>query len=107
MEWLTRSAMCFLARIRSVPADRNGSHCFFSQHSTLQRSSTVNAPDQNPLLSQLALSIVLRAYLKEEVHELLERLRFAGHDESYYVHEKASLSVAIEHDGQHLLLFAG
>ena len=61
-------------------------------------------PDQDPLLPQLALSIVLRAHLEEEVHELLERLRFAGHDESYYVHEEARLGVAVEHDGQDLLL---
>lgn len=62
-------------------------------------------PDQDPLLPQLALSIVLRAHLEEEVHELLEGLRLAGHDESYYVHEKTGLCITVQHDGQDLLLY--
>lgn len=90
-----------------MPANRIGWRCFCRQHVLLPQFATVNAPDQNPLLAQLALSVVLRAYLEEEVHELLERLRFAGHDESYYVHEKAGLCVAVEHDGQDLLLCGG
>jgi hypothetical protein len=63
-----------------------------------------DAPDQNPFLAQLALGIVFRAYFEEEVHELLKRLRFAGHDESDDVHEEAGLRVAIEHDREDLLL---
>jgi hypothetical protein len=101
----TRSAMCFLVRIRWVPASRIEWRCFCRQHMNLLQLATVYAPDQNPLLAQLALSVVLWAYLEKEVHELLERLRFTGHDESYYVHEKTGLCVAVEHDGQNLLLF--
>lgn len=62
------------------------------------------APDQYPLLAELALGVVLGADLEEEVHELLEGLGLAGHDEAYYVHEQAFLGVAVEHDGEDLLL---
>ena len=51
------------------------------------------------------------ADFQEQVHEFLEGLRLARHDESYYVHEEAGLGVAVEHyredpflcDGQDLL----
>jgi len=68
--------------------------------------SFIYAPHQYPFLSQLALRIVLRAHLKEEVHQLLELLRLGGHDKSYDVHEEAGLRVAVEHDREDLLLGA-
>jgi hypothetical protein len=52
-------------------------------------------PHQDPFLSELPLGIVFGADLQEQVHQLLQRLRLAGHDESYYVHEEAGLGVAI------------
>jgi hypothetical protein len=61
-------------------------------------------PDQDPFLAQLSVRVVLRANFEEEVHELLQRFRLAWHNESDYVHEKASLRVAIEHYGEDLLL---
>ena len=66
----------------------------------------MHLPNQYPLLTQLALSIVLGADLEEEVHEFLQGLRLAGHDESDNVHEEAWLRVAIEHDGEDLLLWS-
>jgi hypothetical protein len=72
----------------------------------LQGISCIYAPDQYPFLPQLALRIVLRAHLKKKVHQLLELLRLGGHDESYDVHEEAGLGVAVEHDGEDLLLGA-
>lgn len=62
------------------------------------------APDQNPLLAQLAVSVVLGADLEEEVHQLLQLLRLARHDESYYVHQQTLLGVAVQHYGEDLLL---
>lgn len=65
----------------------------------------MHLPNQYPLLTQLALRIVLGADLEEEVHEFLQGLRLARHDESDNVHEEACLRVAIEHDGEDLLLW--
>lgn len=93
--------MCFLGRIHWVLASRIESHCFAlsaSHHSTAPHC--VDAPDQDPFLPELALGIVLGADLEEEVHELLQWLRLAGHDESNNVHEKAGLRVSIEHNGE-------
>jgi hypothetical protein len=61
-------------------------------------SFRVYAPHQYPFLPQLALRIVLRAHLQEEIHQFLKWLRLGGHDESYDVHEEAGLRVAVEHD---------
>lgn len=99
--------MCSLARIRSVLVDRIEWRylCTISRWQALLQDMYV--PHQDPLLPQLALRIMLRAYFEEEVHELLEGLRLAGHDESYYVHEEARLCVAVQHDGEDLLLFGG
>lgn len=66
-----------------------------------------HAPDQYPLLAQLALGVVFGAHLEEEVHELLQRLRLARHDKADDVHEQAGLRVAVEHDGENLLLQTG
>lgn len=101
----TQIAMCFLGHIRSALVSRSGSHCFprvsTNSHHQFQR---IHAPDQDPLLSQLALGVVLRADFEEEVHELLQRFRLARHYESDDVHQKARLGIAIEHDGENLLL---
>src|SRR4051812_26425607 len=93
------------SRIHWAPAGRNGSHCFlYVRYCRTERYVYIYAPDQYPLLSELALRIVLRAYLQEEIHEFLQRLRLARHDESYYVHEEAGFGVAVQHYGEDLLL---
>jgi hypothetical protein len=96
--------MCYPVRIRWVPASRIESHCCHRQSIFLHRISSIDAPDQDPFLPQLALGVVFRAHFEEEVHELLQRLRLAGHDESDDVHEEAGLRVAIEHYREDLLL---
>jgi hypothetical protein len=70
----------------------------------IQHLHWLHPPDQDPLLPQLPLCVVLGADLEEEVHELLEWLRLARHDESDDVHEQTSLRVAIKHYGEDLLL---
>jgi hypothetical protein len=72
---------------------------FVSQHPPRLRS-----PDQDPLLPQLSLCVMLGTDFEEEVHELLQRLRLARHDESNDVHEQTGLRVAIKHYGENLLL---
>jgi hypothetical protein len=70
----------------------------------VRQSLGVYPPNQYPFLPELALGVVLRADLEEEVHKLLQWLRLAGHNESYYVHEKPGLGVSIQHYGEDLLL---